>query len=141
MHLNLPELVHRAPCTRLKRCSWRRFGPVEPPRTEVYVPCSNCGKVVREGSMRFAVLEPLPTSAFSSLHSCSWRRFGPVEPPRTRVKEVYLSEFLPPLLSPSQSAIYPLTLRKSEFLPPLLSLPPRVLSIPSHYDTLSPPCH
>ena len=44
----------------LKRCSWRRFGPVEPSRTcvkEVYIPCYLYGNVVREGSMRFDVLE------------------------------------------------------------------------------------
>ena len=61
----------------LKRCSWRRFGTVEPPQTqvkEVYIPCYLCEEavrsrfdviehVVREGSMRFDVLEPPPTSA------------------------------------------------------------------------------
>ena len=83
----------------LKRCSWRRFGTVEPPRTrvkEVYIPCYLCEDVVREGSMRFDGLESHQTSAYSPLHTlyplkrCSWRRFGTVEPPRTRVKEVYI---------------------------------------------------
>ena len=56
----------------LKRCSWRRFGPVEPPRTrvkEVYIPCHLCEDVVREGSMRFDVLEPHRTGAYCTLYS------------------------------------------------------------------------
>ena len=73
MWLNLPEPVHA--CTRhtlypLKRCSWRGLGPGEPSRTcvkEGYIPCSLCETVGREGSMRFDVLEPHPTSAASTL--------------------------------------------------------------------------
>ena len=56
----------------LKRCSLRRFGTVEPPRTrvkEVYRPGYLCEAAVREGSKRFAVLEPSPTSASSTLPS------------------------------------------------------------------------
>ena len=87
----------------LKRCSWRRFGPVEPPRTyvkELYIPCYLCEDVVREGSMRFDVLEPPRTGAYCTLHTlyplkrCSRRRFGTVEPPRTRVKEVCIPCYL-----------------------------------------------
>ena len=50
----------------------RRFGTVEPPRTqvkEVYLPCKHCEGVGRAGSRRFAVLEPPPTRAFSTLHT------------------------------------------------------------------------
>ena len=87
----------------LKRCSQRRFGPVEPPRTrvkELYIPCYVCEDVVREGSMRFDLLEPPRTSAYCTLHTlyplkrCSWRRFGTIEPPRTHVKEVYIPCYL-----------------------------------------------
>ena len=87
----------------LKRYSWRKFGTVEPPRTrvkEVYIPCYLCEDEVREGSMRFDVLEPPRTGAYCTLHTlyplkrCSWRRFGTVEPPRTRVKEVYIPCYL-----------------------------------------------
>ena len=81
----------------LKRCSWRRFGTVEPPRTrvkEVYIPCYLCEDEVREGSMRFDVLEPPRTGALYPLKRCSWRRFGTVEPPRTHVKEVYIPCYL-----------------------------------------------
>ena len=52
---------------------------------------------VREGSIRFDVLEPPRTGAYSTLHTlyplkrCSWRRFGTVEPLRTRVKYTLLS--------------------------------------------------
>ena len=61
------------------------------------------------------------------------------------------SEILPPLLSPSQSAIYPLTLRNQNSSLPECYLFPHtttltpftsiLLSIPSHYDThsVSPP--
>ena len=63
------------------------------------------------------------------------------------------SEILPPLLSPSQSAIYPLTLRNQNSSLPECYLFPHtttltpftsiLLSIPSHYDThsVSPPYH
>ena len=34
---------------------------------EVYIPCYLCENVVREGSMRVDVLEPHPTSAYSTL--------------------------------------------------------------------------
>ena len=75
MCLNLPDPVPY--CTLhtfnpLKSCSLRRFSTVEPPRThvkEVYIPCYLCEDAVREGSMRFDVLEPHPTSAASTLHS------------------------------------------------------------------------
>ena len=56
---------------------------------EVYTPCYLCEDVVREGSLRFAVLEPPRTSAYCTLHTvyplkrCSWRRFSTVEPQRT----------------------------------------------------------
>ena len=56
----------------LQRCSQIRFGRVEPPRIrvkELYIPCYLCEDVVREGSMRFDVLEPPRTGAYCTLHS------------------------------------------------------------------------
>ena len=47
----IPHL-HRLVMYPLKKCSWRRFGTVEPPRTrikELYIPCYLCEDVVREG--------------------------------------------------------------------------------------------
>ena len=45
---------------------------LEPPRIrvkELYKPCYLCEDVVREGSMRFDVLEPPRTSAYCTLHT------------------------------------------------------------------------
>ena len=87
----------------LNRCRWRRFGIVEPPVTpnkEANIPCFLCEDVVREGSMRFDVLEPPRTVVYCTLHTlyplkiCSWRRFGTVEPPLTHKKAVYIPCYL-----------------------------------------------
>ena len=73
MCLKLPEPVHIAPCTRaipckdvVRECSVQSNHP-ELVRKKVYIPCYLCENVVREGSMRFDVLEPHPTSAYSTL--------------------------------------------------------------------------
>ena len=67
------ELVHIAPCTP---CIPRKDGVRD---DLVYIPCYLCEDVVREGSMRFDVLEPHRTSAYSTLHSFKW--FDVLEPP------------------------------------------------------------
>ena len=59
----------------LKRCSWRRFGTVEPPRTrvkEIYIPCYLREDVVREGSVQLNHPELLILPAPSPPQNQNW---------------------------------------------------------------------
>ena len=66
----------------LKRCSWRRFDA----RThvkELYTPCYLCHDVVREGSRRFAALEPPRTTPCTPCFSSFTEWFDCTQPSLT----------------------------------------------------------